>query len=39
VLADKVPGDKKHIGVMLSGGNIDGTLFSSILDNSESETA
>ena len=39
VLADKVPGDKKHIGVILSGGNIDRSLFSSILENSKPENA
>ena len=36
MLADKVPGDKKQIGVILSGGNIDRSLFSSILANSKS---
>lgn len=39
VLADKVPGDKKHLGVILSGGNIDRSLFSSILENSKPEDA
>ena len=39
VLADKVPSDKEHIGVILSGGNIDRSLFSSILDNSKPENA